>query len=140
MATDTYTYTGSVVVEACCACGIDFGMSRGLYDARRKDHGTFYCPNGHAQHYTAKSDEELLREEQKRNMQLRGLLTDERDQHHKTERRLQATRGVVTRTKRRIAQGLCPCCHEHFGNLERHIAKQHPDYSIQAVAEPAHIG
>jgi hypothetical protein len=35
----------------CCACGVRFGMSKPLYDARRRDNKYFYCPNGHAQYY-----------------------------------------------------------------------------------------
>lgn len=46
-----------------------------------------------------------------------------------SERRAHAaTKGQLTKTKKRIANGVCPCCNRSFANLERHMAGQHPDY------------
>jgi hypothetical protein len=42
---------GRFVLEVCCNCGIEFHMARTLYKERKRDYGTFYCPNGHGQHY-----------------------------------------------------------------------------------------
>lgn len=39
------------------------------------------------------------------------------------------TKGVVTRTRNRIANGVCPCCDRSFTNLQRHMASKHPDYA-----------
>lgn len=32
---------------ACGECGVDFCLPKPLYEARREDGQTFYCPNGH---------------------------------------------------------------------------------------------
>lgn len=42
----------------CCSCGVEFCMPTHLYEQRVKDHGWFYCPNGHQQHFTGKTEEE----------------------------------------------------------------------------------
>lgn len=34
----------------------------------------------------------------------------------------------LTKTRKRIANGVCPCCHRTFQNLARHMAGQHPAY------------
>lgn len=45
------------------------------------------------------------------------------------QRALRATKGRLTKTKKRIANGVCPCCNRHFVNLERHMTGKHPDYT-----------
>lgn len=55
------------------------------------------------------------------------------DQAKAAERSRRATAGHLTRTKRRIAAGVCPCCNRHFINLERHITTKHPRYQKEAV-------
>ncbi len=41
----------------CCVdgCGIEFCLPRSVYERRLEDHKTFYCPNGHSQHFTRPS-------------------------------------------------------------------------------------
>jgi hypothetical protein len=129
--TTTTTYSRTLVVIDCCTCGVSFGMTTEMERARRRDHAWFYCPNGHNQHFTAKSDADLLAEERRRAKRLSDLLDDEQQQHRATERSLRATRGVVTRTKKRIAAGVCPCCNRTFQRLARHMAGQHPDYATE---------
>jgi hypothetical protein len=34
----------------------------------------------------------------------------------------------MTRIKKRVAAGVCPCCNRSFKDLARHMAGQHPDY------------
>jgi hypothetical protein len=128
----TQTFVGQLVVVECAACFMSFGVVPAFSEERQRDHGRFYCPQGHHLSWPDESDLETARRQRdaalKRSTQLSGLLTDEQEQHRRTERRLKATRGVVTRTKRRIAKGLCPRCHQHFPNIERHVAAKHPDY------------
>jgi hypothetical protein len=35
----------------CASCGIEFCLPRDVYERRREDHETFYCPSGHRNHY-----------------------------------------------------------------------------------------
>ena len=47
----------------CCAhCGQPFAMSQDKAERLRKCHNTFYCPDGHAQKFIGKTEEERLRE------------------------------------------------------------------------------
>ena len=41
--------------HSCAQCGVVYAMTTNLENARRKDHGTFYCPNGHGQSYPKKT-------------------------------------------------------------------------------------
>lgn len=132
----TLTYSGTLIVHRCW-CGIGHAIPSDLDRQARANGMTIYCPLGHA--WVITSGGKTLRDQldaaekaaasaRADSERRRQLLVDERAQHQRTERRLQATRGVVTRTKRRIATGLCPRCHQHFGNVEKHMAAQHPDY------------
>lgn len=119
-----------------CECGLAFAVPQAWVDARRSDHATWYCPNGHKRYFPGKSREEQLREELDREQRKRADVESSRDywrtEQEQTARRLVATRGVVTRTKKRIADGKCPCCKASFKDLATHMASEHPTY-----AEPA---
>lgn len=38
-------------------------------------------------------------------------------------------KGEVTKLKKRIANGVCPCCKRSFCNLAAHMKTQHPEYT-----------
>ena len=132
---------GTVVLQiaSCCSCGVIFALTADLDKRRREDHGYFYCPNGHSQHYAGKTEAQKLREQleaverQRDRAQARG--DSWRDQAHAAERSARAVKGHLTRLRRRIANGVCPCCQRSFANVRQHIAGQHPEWA----AEHAHV-
>lgn len=128
----TMTETTVFHVTNCPECGMAFAMTSDFECRRREDHSTFYCPAGHKQYYAQKSKAEQLAEqlerEQARADRNAVELTRSIQAHQNTARRLSATRGVVTRTRRRIANGVCPCCSRHFTDLHRHMETKHPNY------------
>lgn len=125
----TLNYTEQLVVEHCCACGMAFAMSADYERRRRDDHRNFYCPAGHIQHYTGDTEEQRQR---KRADRLERQLANRDEDLRATRASLIATKGVLTKTKRRVANGVCPCCTRTFANLQRHMANQHPDYAAPA--------
>ena len=132
----------------CChqGCGLTFAVPETWETKRRKDHSWWYCPNGHTQHFTGESDAEKAK-------RLADELTRTRAAHDQTvarwrertdsaERRLSATRGVVTRIKNRVGSGVCPCCNRTFADLQRHMTGQHPTWTpedVDAITPPAHL-
>lgn len=137
------TVTSLVVLRAvtCCGCGVVFGMPDTLVTERKRDHATFYCPNGHAQGFTGKSDTEKLRET---NDRLHRQLAQESaradaayDQAEAAERSARAYRGHATRLKNRVAKGKCPCCSKVFPDVAAHVATEHPGYPGDVTAGSA---
>lgn len=122
----------TLVAHTCGRCGIVFGMSDAYIADRKKDHETWYCPNGHPRVFTDKSDAEKLRDELARERAKSDQIKASRDfwieQHASTERSLRATKAVVTRTKKKIVAGRCPCCSHKFKDLAVHMTTRHPDY------------
>lgn len=133
---DTIYRTVTIKTTECCSCGVTFGMPADLYDARRNDHGYFYCPNGHGQHFTGKSEAEKLREEllrrqayfDQREAQLRDQRDNAKSQRDHAERQKAAARGQVTKIKNRVGNGVCPCCKRTVSQLARHMETKHPDF------------
>lgn len=139
------------VTEECCTCGMPFAMTADFKQRRLADRRLFYCPSGHAQHYTGKSQEQKLREkldaERRRADAESGrasLLEDQRDQVARAHKRM----------RERVKNGVCPCCNRTFQNLLEHMRTQHPDFgrhqqlralrdtyglTQQAVAEEARV-
>ena len=117
----------------CCACGVVFGMERHLKKQRVEDHASFYCPNGHSQHFTGETEADQLRKQLKQRENslkwARERAAGEERRADHAERRLAATKGVVTKMKKRVGAGVCPCCNRHFSALERHMASQHPEFA-----------
>lgn len=133
---DAITYTITLKPETCCVCGCVFGISTKQREALLESHSYFYCPNGHSQHYTGKTEEqkriEALEKERdalKRTKEwLEKDVEFERTARKEIKAKLTATRGQLTKTKKRVANGVCPCCTRSFTNLRRHMQTQHPDF------------
>lgn len=128
----TITLETTLELTTCCACGVAFAFPVSLMRKRLSDHQTFYCPNGHQLSFPQKSDAELAQAETAKYKQ---LYKEEREyaagvvsERNAAQRSLTATKAAHTRTKNRIANGVCPCCHRTFAELQKHMASQHPEY------------
>src|SRR3954468_22514452 len=110
----TITDTRTLVTETCFSCGVLFALESEFRERMLHNPGkTFYCPNGHGQHYLEKSweqrlkdKEEALERERRRIANLRDDLNVERASHA-------ATKGHLTRAKKqveRVEKGTCPHC------------------------------
>lgn len=126
--TSTLTYTGQLVVQDCCTCGMTFAVPKDFDRRRVEDKKNFYCPAGHPQSYTGKTEEQKQRERADR---LERQLANRDEDLRATRASLIATKGVLTKTKKRVANGVCPCCKRTFADLARHMSGQHPDYVEQ---------
>jgi hypothetical protein len=121
-----------MVLVTCCECGVIFGLESGYRSVLQKNGKTFHCPNGHGQWY-GKSESDRLKEaldaERRTSQYWRGHWETERNAKNGMKGQLQKTKNELSRTKQRISNGVCPCCHRQFVNLHRHMNNQHPDYS-----------
>ena len=132
------TMTVTVTTMTCPTCGTPYGLSEAYRQARREDHKSWSCPNGHWLSYKGETDAEKAERHRQnavaRLEQAESQLTHTRDQLQATERSLAATKGVVTRMKKRVAAGVCPVgCRRHFADLQAHIETKHPGYDWLAA-------
>lgn len=126
---NTQTYTETLVVVRCGhpECDLTFGMPRAFYDARREDHRTWWCPNGHPRAYLGQSEEDRLRSRLRVAEQSEAFY---RQQAATARRSAAAQKGQRTRVLNLIARGVCPVagCRRNFTNVREHMATKHPDF------------
>jgi hypothetical protein len=113
---------------SCYKCGIEFAAPANYVKQRRDDSADFYRPNGHPQRYTKGRVEileaQLAEEKRKREWAEKG---------RETARRAEAiASGKLKAIKHRVKNGVCPCCHRSFENLQRHMTTKHPDFATTA--------
>ena len=123
--TYTVSTTGTLTGLTCWVCGVDFALPEILHRKRTEDGKDFWCPNGHAIAYGPS----LLDQEKKRRAAAEARATHADDQRRAAERQLSAARGQMTKLRKRVGNGVCPCCKRTFQQLGRHMKAKHPDYA-----------
>lgn len=118
----------------CCHgdCGISFQVPDWWANGKRETHNSFYCPNGHRQHFNSETDAEIFRRE--RDIAKQQLARAEQDT---AEARAAARKAElkVKKIKKRAAAGTCPCCQRTFQNMAIHMRKQHPSFVAGQVTK-----
>lgn len=125
----TQTITRELVAITCFSadCNVVFGLDRITYDRRLEDHKSFWCTNGHSQHFTGRSEADRLRDQLKWTRESEEFY---RDQAALERRRAAAQKGQRTRVLNLITKGICPVagCRRNFTNVRDHMATEHPDF------------
>jgi len=123
----------------CCACGVPFAMPADLLGwFREHEDRWFWCPNGHQQHFSESEATRLKRklEEKEAALQRARAARDQYQGYWQGEQRSHsATKGQLTRARRRAAHGVCPvpeCSRRPFDNLARHMSSKHAGYVADA--------
>lgn len=127
----------------CAQCKEPFVLHPETEATLRRSSQTFHCPWGHPQSFRqGPSDADLLRKERdtlKQQMAQRDdTIRAERAWREAAQNQARAYKGVATRVKNRVSQGVCPCCNRTFANLHRHMAGQHPTFASDDL--PHHGG
>ena len=107
------------ITEVCCNCGMSFAMTGDFKRRRLIDRKIFYCPAGHGQRYIGKTEEEKLRDALEAEKGRAALLQRQRDEVSKS----------YSKMRKRVSNGVCPCCNRTFQNLLEHMKTQHPEFS-----------
>lgn len=134
-----------LVTETCCACGLLFAMPTRFEQALRDSGDSFYCPAGHKQFYGSNTLQKRLERAEQSAKWERARADSAKREAQRAEMSRRAYKGMLTKTKKRVAAGVCPCCNRTFQNLARHMAGQHPRWAgdLDAVGastpkEPPH--
>ena len=124
-ATDLATVT-------CGKCGGIYAISE-RYRLHKQEHGGYWnCPYcqcgwGFGESDISKVSGRLRAAEQQ--VELERKRTEwARQDARITERRRRALKGQLTKVKKRVSHGACPCCNRSFENLRRHVQVKHPSY------------
>ena len=119
--------------ETCYSCGIVFAVPHYFKVKRLEDRQSFWCPNGHAQAY-CKSSLEKLRAEMQAKIDAEASRAEFwRRDSEQLKKTLTETRSKLTRTQKRVGNGVCPCCKRSFTDLHRHMKSKHPSYAAEVA-------
>lgn len=134
--TETMFDTQILVVKSCCTCGMRFAVPES-FDRNNKKHGkSWSCPSGHSLVYRETAADELRRDlqwERESHERTRRCEQAASERADKVTRKLTATKGVITRIKRRVGSGVCPCCNRTFKQLAAHMKRLHPKYAKESA-------
>ena len=130
MTTFTETIIETFKVVSCYTCGVRFAIGSDLYRRVVTDAiDSVHCPAcGKLTCWRESEDKKRIKELQRKLEWEAAEVTRQKEAREKAEASLQATRGVVTRFKRRVSTGVCPCCNRTFKQLSAHMKTQHPDF------------
>ena len=122
----------------CWKCEERFGLDDATEAVLRKSGRGFCCPWGHSAVFPLGESEtdKLARELKAANATVERELRwrEESTATARTlEKRQSAQRGVTTRLKNRVANGVCPCCNRTFVNLQRHMSTKHAGFVAEDV-------
>lgn len=116
------SYTTDMVAECCCNCGIPFLIPDNYYKMLKRTGVSFYCPNGHGQHYSVGETEA---QKLKRQLQQKE---NELAQATSSKIQLENQLNKANKKLKQVAAGQCPCCDKTYVHLANHMAKKHPEF------------
>jgi hypothetical protein len=120
----TFTVETELVLVRCGGCGVSFGLEANYHAERKKDKKSWRCPNGCERHY-GESEADRLRASLAKETARLDQMRAERDRHA----------AELARQKKRVGNGVCPCCQRSFTNLRRHMATKHPAFGKEGAAQ-----
>lgn len=91
--------------------------------------GSVYCPAcGKLTCWTESESSKKIKELERKIQWEASEVARQKSARDAAEASLQATKGVVTRMKRRASVGTCPCCQRTFKQLAVHMKIKHPNF------------
>jgi hypothetical protein len=122
----------------CITCRVPVFVTETTESELRNNGRSFYCHNGHSMSYTETETMRLQKQienlKQREQWALEGKARALESARHQ-EARARTYKGKVTQLKRRVGNGVCPCCKRTFSQLARHMACKHPEYAGETETE-----
>jgi hypothetical protein len=109
-----------LVVVTCYLCDVPFAMPERLKRQRKQDKRSFWCPNGHEQHYTRNEADDLKDQLAAKEQ----AIAEWREEYAREKAQHSATKGKLTRLTK---NGVCPLCRRNFSALARHMKTKHSE-------------
>lgn len=118
------------LVTTTCWCGVAHAIPTSLMRQAKENDATVWCPLGHKWIIGGETKADELRKAEEKLAAERRRTQATRELLHAEERSHVATKGHLTRQRKRATAGVCPVqgCQRHFADLERHMKSKHPDH------------
>ena len=134
------TVSTELTSMTCPHCAGIFALSQAFLDeARRKGNfaQVWVCPYCKEKRGYGKSEHEIEKaklEAQIAQLERSKKWAEERKDYAEKEaahfrKSRDGMKGVLAKERKRVGNGVCPCCNRTFGNLQRHMATKHPGHA-----------
>lgn len=124
--------TAELSTVICGSCSGIYAIAAKYKNQKRQQGGYWNCPYCSVQWGYGESENDRIKKQlQQEKKRKEWAEQDARVawEHYDTaDKSRNAYKGHLTRTKKRISNGVCPCCNRHFKNLHSHMKNQHPQY------------
>lgn len=129
--------TGLAVIN-CGACGGTYAINERYRQERQNKGETWHCPYCNCEWgYTGNSDNEKLRRElvaeRERLASARRMIESTQAEAEHFRKSRDTMKGLLHREKKRVGNGVCPCCNRSFQNLKAHMKTKHPNHGAEEV-------
>lgn len=121
------TSAGQLRLMQCGSCGVWHAFPETRYDNARRQGGFWYCPNGHCWGWENGEDQEEMNQLRRERDRLKQNEARLEDAIAAERRQTAAAKAETTRLRKRVQNGVCPCCNRSFVDLGRHMKTKHPD-------------
>lgn len=130
MSTFTENIQTTFHIVVCYHCALRFGIPSDLYRrAVINAVGGVHCPAcGQETVWRESEASRTIRQlEQKLKWEAEESAR-QKNRKEELEASLSAHKGMLTKLRKRVGAGTCPCCNRTFKQLSAHMAQKHPDY------------
>lgn len=126
-------FEAQLETQTCGECGITFAAPTFFWreQYRKGSAGGWYCPNGHSRVFSESDADKIRREMQKQIDAEKNRADFWKLDSEARHRELISTKSQLTKTRKRISNGVCPVCKRTFVALGRHMHGQHPGFSAK---------
>lgn len=118
--------------EDCPSCGVVHFVPTDLQKRAKADGRKFYCPNGHSASYTGSTTDQLRQKLEAATAALAAETKRKEWAEQATKQQMERAdkaEAVAKLLKRRVKNGVCPCCHRTVKQLAAHMKTKHPGYA-----------
>lgn len=127
-------------VTYCIKCSAPVALSSEFIANCKRLGGGFWCPYcGKEQGWYKNTESDKLKRQlqvAQENAEWYQRRARKAEEETASERRSKiAYKGQLTKVKRKVANGSCPCCMRHFTDLQRHMQTKHPEYVAESNEE-----
>ena len=108
-------------------CGHFVVQTPASWRTARETGDTMWCPMGHQSVYASrlKELEDEVARQRKRANDNEAWGNNIADEWNTEKKAHSVTKGQLTKTQKRVANGVCPHCNRQFQNLRRHMVSKH---------------
>ena len=129
------TVSTQLTAQTCPDCGGVYAIAQEYKDEARKKGGfkqCWTCPycktvRGFGEGEADRLRAQIAELERSRKWEEQQRLNAEREANHFRKSR-DGIKGALAKERKRVGNGVCPCCNRTFVNLQRHMVTKHPKH------------